>query len=481
VLTVNLGLRYELSPPAVSKFNAIANFDEDSNPSSPQLIYAGECGGSRAQRALQNVNYTNAAPRIGFAFSPENSKTVLRGGYGIFYSNAITIGGMQSMENNPPVNQLRLATSPSPTAVGQFAYLQNGFATGVLSLNNANGASGVSLVSFDRHAAIPIDQQWNLNVQRALPFGVVAEVGYYGNKLDHNWWQVDGNPAPATPTSALPSSGINGNRLYKSTTIPIASKPVINLGTVSRVWKEGWSQYNGLQVKAEKRYAKGLTFIASYSYSKVLGVGDTQEFQDPTNIQAEKAVMNTDQRNHFVGSAVYQLPFGRGREFGSGWNRWLDGAVGGWSVSPIVTLASGTPLNLTEAANPSNSGGTADRPNLVGNARAGLDTVTGRSTGSVVEWFNTSAIQAQASGTYGNAPRNLIVSPHTVLLDAAIHKTLKFNERFSAQLRLESFNATNTPHFGSPGLDVGAPTSFGIISSTTGNPRQNQIALKLLF
>jgi len=480
-LTVNLGLRYELSPPAVSKFNTIANFDEDSNPGSPQLIYAGQFGNSRSQRALQNVNYTNFAPRIGFAFSPENSKTVLRGGYGIFYSNAITIGGMQSMENNPPVNQLRLVTSPSPTVTSQFAYLQNGFATGALSLSNANGASGVSLVSFDRHAAIPIDQQWDLNVQRALPFGIVGEVGYYGNKFDHNWWQVDGNPAPATPTSALPSGGINGNRLYKSTTIPIASKPIINLGTVSRVWKEGWSQYNGLQVKAEKRYAKGLTFIASYSYSKVLGVGDTQQFQNPANIQAEKAVMNTDQRNHFVGSAVYSLPFGHGRKFGGGWNRWADGALGGWTVSPILTLASGTPLNLTEAANPSNSGGTADRPNLGGDLRAATDPVTSRSTHSLVEWFNTSAIQAQASGTYGNAPRNAIVSPHTVLLDAAIHKTLTFNEHLKAQLRLESFNVTNTPHFGSPGLDVGSPTSFGIISTTTGNPRQNQIALKLLF
>jgi hypothetical protein len=112
-LTLNLGLRYELSLPAVDKYNKIANFDEDSDPSDPQLIYAGEFGGGRAQRALQNVSYTSFAPRIGFAYSPANSKTVLRGGYGIFYSNAITVGGMQSMENNPPVNQLSLITSPS--------------------------------------------------------------------------------------------------------------------------------------------------------------------------------------------------------------------------------------------------------------------------------------------------------------------------------------------------------------------------------
>ncbi|SNT10153.1 TonB-dependent Receptor Plug Domain [Granulicella rosea] len=480
-LTLNLGVRYELSPPAVSKFNSIANFDEDSDPSNPQLIYAGEYGNSRAQRALQNVNYTNVAPRVGFAFSRPNSKTVLRGGYGIFYSNAITIGGMQSMENNPPVNQLRLATSPSSYIPTQFQYLQNGFAAGALSLTNANGATGVSLVSFDRHAAIPIDQSWNLNVQRALPYGIVAEVGYYGNKFDHNWWQVDGNPAPATPTTLLPAAGINANRLYKTTTIPnVPGNPTIGLGTVSRVWKEGWSQYNALQAKAEKRYARGVTFIASYAYSKTLGVGDVADFQDPTNIRAERAVMNTDMRHHFVGSAVYPLPFGHGQLVGDSWNRWLDGAFGGWSISPILTASSGQPLNLTESKNPSNSGGTADRPNIVGDPRAKVN-ASGTPTATPNQWFNTSAFAVQASGTYGNAPRNAIVGPGILNLDAGIHKTLAIRERFQAQLRLESFNVTNSPHYGTPGLNVQSPTTLGVITTVTGNPRQNQLAIKLLF
>ncbi|WP_162537301.1 carboxypeptidase-like regulatory domain-containing protein [Granulicella sp. WH15] len=480
-LTLNLGIRYELSPPAVSKFNALANFDEDSNPGNPQLVYAGQFGNSRAQRALQNVSYTNIAPRIGFAFSPSNSKTVLRGGYGIFYSNAITIGGMQSMENNPPVNQLRLATSPSAYIPSQFQYLKTGFAPNALSLTNANGATGVSLVSFDRHAVIPTDQAWNLNVQRALPYGIVAEVGYYGNKFDHNWWQVDGNPAPATPTALLPAAGINANRLYKTTTIPnVAGTPTIGLGTVSRVWKEGWSQYNALQAKAEKRYAKGVTFIASYAYSKTIGVGDTTDFQDPGNILAERSVVNTDMRHHFVGSAVYPLPFGRGQLLGNGWNRWLDGVLGGWSISPIITASSGQPLNLTESKNPSNSGGTADRPNLVGDPRASINT-NGVATRTPGQWFNTSAFAVQASGTYGNAPRNVITGPGTLNLDAGVHKTLIIHEGLQAQLRLESFNVTNSPHYGTPALNVQSPTTLGTITTVTGNPRQNQLGIKILF
>jgi Carboxypeptidase regulatory-like domain/TonB-dependent Receptor Plug Domain len=486
-LTLDLGLRYELSPPAVDKYNKIANFDEDSDPSNPSLIYAGQFGGGRAQRALQNVSYTGFAPRIGFAYSPVDSKTVLRGGYGIFYSNAITVGGMQSMENNPPVNQLRLSTSPN--AVSPTEFLQNGFADDALSLTNANGKKNVTLVSFDRHAVIPTDQQWNLNVQRALPYGIVTEVGYYANKFDHNWWQVDGNPAPATATAALPAGRINANRLYKSTTIPnVTGNPTIYLGTVSRVWKEGWSQYNGLQIKAEKRYEKGLSFLVGYAYSRTLGVGDTQDFQDPGNIQAERAVVNADMRHHFVGSGVYALPFGRGSEIGGHWNRWVDGVLGGWAFSPILTLSSGTPLNLTESKNPSNSGGTADRPNLVGNPyQAGA--VAGNSncvasagaTHSTAQWFNPCAFAVQPSGTYGNAPRNYIISPGLVNLDAAIHKTLVINEHLRAQLRLESFNVTNTPHYGPPALDVQSLTTLGTITSITGNPRQNQIALKILF
>jgi Carboxypeptidase regulatory-like domain len=479
-LTLNLGLRYEISLPAVDKFNRIANFDEDSNPASPQLVYAGEFGSKWDQRALQNVSLTNVAPRIGFAFSPENSKTVLRGGYGIFYSNAITVGGMQSMENNPPVNQLRLITSPSATTPSE--YLHNGFATGALSLTNANGATNVTLVSFDRHAVIPTDQAWNLNVQRALPSGIVVEVGYYGNKFDHNWWQIDGNPAPATPTSELPTAGINANRLYKSTTIPdVAGNPTINLGTVSRVWKEGWSQYNGLQAKAEKRYSKGLTFIAAYSYAKTIGVGDTEDFQNPANILAERAVVDTDMRHHFVGSSLIPLPFGHGQQFGSEWNRWLDGAFGGWSLNPIVTASSGQPLNLTESKNPSNSGGTADRPNEIGNPWAAINPTTGAPTRVPAQWFNTAAFAVQASGTYGDAPRNVITGPGILNLDAGLHKTITFSERFSAQLRLESFNVTNSPHYGAPALNVQSPTTLGTITSVTGNPRQNQVAIKFFF
>ena len=486
-LTLNIGLRYELSPPAIDKFNKIANFDEDSNPASPQLIYAGEFGNKRDQRALQNVSYTNLAPRIGFAYSPaSSSKTVVRGGYGIFYSNAITIGGMQSMENNPPVNQLILLTTPAKTIPSEF--LQQGFAPGAISFSGYNGAS-VTLVSFDRHAVIPIDQQWNLNIQRALPYGVVMEVGYSGNKFDHNWWQVDGNPGnPLVAQSLGVTAPTSATRPYHTATIP-GTSTTINLGTVSRVWKEGWSQYNGLQVKAEKRYSKGLTFLGTYSYSKVIGVGDASNFQDVTNIAAERAVTSTNQKHHFVLSGVYPLPFGRGQQFGSNWNHWVDGALGGWSFSPILTMNSGPPLSLTASGNLSTSGDT-DRPNLVGNPyQAGTVAANPSCTAPTAvhvraAWFNPCAYVVNNPYTYGNVGRNSLVGPGFVNLDASVHKTFAFSEHVKAQLRLEAFNVANHPNLGSPGTTVqtlGSASTLGIISGASGNARQVQAALKILF
>jgi hypothetical protein len=497
-LTLNLGLRYELSPPAVSKFNTIANFDMDSNPSSPQLIKAGQFGGKRDQRALQNVSYTNLAPRFGFAYSPENSKTVIRGGYGIFYSNAITIGGMQSMENNPVpgVNGLRLSNTVAKT-LPQY-YLDKGFPTGALALDPtdyaASGSQNVTLVSFDKHAVIPTDQQWNLNIQRALPYGILAEVGYSGNKFDHNWWQIDANPGiPALAKALGLTVATPATRPFPTTTIP-GEGTVINLTTISRVYKEGWSHYNAFQVKAEKRYAKGLTFLANYSYSKTLGIGEA----DPQNlydIPAERAATSISEKHHFVVSGAYPLPFGRGQQFGGNWNRWVDGALGGWSFSPIFTYSAGLPLTLSASGNNSTTGDT-DRPNLVGNPFQGGAVAgnPGCNAPAVVHtraaWFNPCVFQVNPAYTFGNVGRGSIFAPSSYDWDASIHKTIAITERVKSQLRLEAFNVTNHASYGSPGLSVLAQQSSGVLStsstlgqitSSSNTARQVQAALKILF
>jgi hypothetical protein len=456
-LTLNLGLRYELDPPAVQKNNTISNFDLDSNPGHPVLVPASSNGGI-AGRALQNVDYKQFAPRAGLAYSL-NGKTVIRAGAGTFYSNMITEGGMQSLEINPP-NNVRSGFTTNK-ALPPTLILSNGFAADALSLANA---SNVQLISYDRKGVTPVDYQWNFNVQRQLPGGILLEVGYYGNKLDHMWRQIDGNPAPPEP------GNINANRPYTSTLVP-ANGATITLGSVVRIQKDGWSAYNALQTKIEKRYANGLTFIASYAYSKTLALGDTPGVQNQLNWMADKAVSSQDMRQHFVGSAVYQLPFGHGRKFGSGWSRITNAVLGGWSFAPIVTVSTGLPLNITVNGNPSNTGTSVDRPNVVGQWQLANQ--------SASEWFNTAAFVANAPYTYGNAGRNIIRAPGLVNLDLALHKSFRITERVSAQIRAESFNATNTPALGAPNTVLGNAL-FGQITSA-GSARDNQLGVKVVF
>jgi hypothetical protein len=458
-LTLNIGLRYDLDKPPVAKNNKIANFAIDSDPANPQIIPAGSQGSSYADRALQGVDYHQFAPRFGFAYSLPDNKTVLRGGYGIFYSNLTTAGGMQSMEINPP-NHLRVNLTTNPT--NPTLFLDQGFPAGALSPADA---TNVELVSYDTSGIWPMAQEWNFNIQRELPGGILFEVGYFGNKLDHMWRQFDGNPASPVP------GNVNANRRYTSVLVP-GTTDTISLADVIRIQKDGYSDYNALQAKVEKRYSKGLTFIGAYQYSKTIGLGDTTGVQNPLDWAADRSVVSQNMTRHFVGSAVYELPFGKGRAFGANWNRFANGVLGGWSVGPIVTVDSGLPLNLTVDGNPSNSGPYgADRPNVVGNWQLPNPTVQ--------EWFNTAAFVKNAPYTYGDAGRNILRGPGLFNLDLAAHKQFRISERFTAQLRLESFNATNTPPLGAPNTVVGSP-QFGQIS-TAGTPRDNQIGLKILF
>ena len=484
-LTLNLGLRYEITPPAVDVHNAIANFIMNTDPyvGNPYLELAGANGSDTASRALQNVYYKQLAPRLGFAYGVGN-KTVIRGGWGIFYSNVITVGGMSSLEKNPP-DSVVVNENPSKTVPSVF--LQDGFAPGALSLANA---ANVQLISFDTRAVPPTDYQWNLNVQRQLGDGILIEVGYVGNRFQHNWWSIDGNPAPLTAT---PIGSLNSRRIFHTAAIP-GTPYVVTLANVKRIQKDGYSSYDALQTKIEKRYANGLSLIASYSYSKTMALGDVAGLQNPFDWPAEYAVAGQDQTHHFVGSAIYELPFGHGKKFGDNWNGVTNAFLGGWAVDPIVTANTGFPVNLTESTDPSNTGQN-DRPNVVGNWRVGGGVpgnpsascqqsvsnggIAPDQVGTVAAWFNPCAFVVNAEGTFGDAKRDLLRAPGLFNLDFAAHKSFQITERVGAQFRVESFNLTNTPSFAAPDAVVGDP-NFGRIQ-LAGNPRQIQFGVKVLF
>ena len=454
-LTLNLGLRYELNLPPEDAYDAIANFDLDTDPLHPQIVLAGDEGSGRASRSLQGVNYRQFAPRAGFAYTLPGDKTVIRGGTGIFYGNLITVGGMSSLEINPP-NHIRVSQTTDRAVPSIF--LSQGFAADALAFS---AAKDVNLISWDRSGRQPTSYQWNANVQRELPGRIVIEAGYTFNRLVNNWRSIDGNPAP-------PGAGnINSRRPIRTAIVPTTGD-VITLANVTRIQKDGWSQYHAFNTKVEKRYSGGISVLASYTWSRTRGLEGG--YQDPNNLDAEIGPASTDRPHHFVGSGVWELPIGKGRAIGREWGAVTNALLGGWSISPILTATSGSPLDLTVNGNPSNSSGT-DRPDVVGDWELDHPTVD--------QWFNTAAFAPNAPFTFGNAPKNLLRGPGYFNLDIAIRKGFQLSGRVRADIRFESFNATNAVNFGNPNTQVGN-VNFGRISSA-GAARHNQVALRLNF
>jgi hypothetical protein len=455
-LTLNLGVRYEVNLPALDRGDDIANFDLDTDPANPRIVLAGAEGSGWASRALVDVNRRLLAPRLGLAYSLPGEQTVIRAGAGVFYSNIVTAGGMQSLEINPP-NHVRVNLATDRNAVPTIL-LNQGFAPGAL---NPGSASDVNLVSHDRSDRIPTAYQWNVNVQRELPGRILVEAGYTFNRLENMWREIDGNPA-------LPGPGnVNRRRAIQTATDPV-SGDTFTLANITRIQKDGWSRYHALQTKVERRYGNGISLLGAYTWSRAVGLENF--FQNPNDVAAEVGPMSTDRPHRFVASGVYEFPFGRDRRYGTNWGGLADAVLGGWALSPILTMSSGDPLDLTVNGNPSNSSGT-DRPNVVGDWHLEDPTVQ--------RWFNTDAFVANAPFTYGNATRNLLRGPGSVNVDVALRKAFRVSDRVTAELRFESFNATNRTNFGNPNTQVGNP-SFGVIS-TAGTARNQQVAVKFTF
>lgn len=473
--TVNIGLRYELNRPPLDKGDQLANDNLDLT-GTPVLILAGQNGNSRTNRSTIQPDHWQLAPRIGFAYILPDDKTVIRGAYGFFYANAQQPGGMQSLQINPPFH-LQIALSNAPTATNPSFTLQGGFPANSLSLANA---SSVLTVSDDTRGRWPRAQQWNVNVQRELRGNILFEIGYAGNNLTGAWMQYDAN-------QALPKAGnTNLNRPFRR--LAVTGTPyTVSLADILRIGKLGYSYYNALQTRVEKRYSGGLSLLASYSYSRTIGLGENQSggVQNSYDIQADKAVSSQDIAHHVTASAVYDLPFGHGKKFGSTWNRYANGTLGGWNIDPILSFSTGLPFNLTVNGNPSNSGqgsldGNNDRPNVVGDFRAAVNPVTGLRTHTKSQWFNTAAFAPNAPYTFGDAARDLLRSSGGLNLDLAAHKKFQVTERVTTQLRLEAFNATNHDILAAPKAAVGTAT-FGQVTAAQNSARELQAGIKVLF
>ena len=459
-LTVDLGLRWEFYPPAKPQFDGgFSNYD----PTTNNLVIAGK-GGNPSDLGLDK-HYKDFAPRIGAAYR-WNDKTVIRTGFGISYSPFPD----NTYAYNFPVKQNNAFTpnysnGPAVDANNVPLTFQAGFPAPTPAVVPSNGiisASTPLLLAqtyevINKHFREPYVESWNFAIQRSLPGSFTLDAAYVANH---------GVAQPALynlNASRVIGAGIAGQPLYAA----YGRKADTNLRFVGL-----GSSYNSLQVKVDRRFNKGLAITTAYTWSKAEGYqSEDQALAYYINPRRNWARVDFDRRHNFTQSYVWELPFGKNKQFlQSG----VAGAVlGGWQLNGILTLSTGAPLNFTYSGSDLSAPGNSNSLDANGPIHVLGNTNLGAS------WFDTSNLSAPAKLTFGNLGRNVISGPGLFNLDSSIFRRFAIRERLSMEFRAEAFAVTNTPQFNNPNTDI-TSSNFGRITGAGGN-RSTQLGVRLLF
>jgi hypothetical protein len=465
-LTLIYGLRYEFQHPYTEAGNNMSNFDPGRN----LILIAGRGGNSDA---LINSRKTDFSPRLGITYKL-TPRTVLRAGYGLFYTPENDAREDVLSKNYPFATQQLLFNS---AYVYPFPYqLDTGFARtttlplapGQATINPANILDPITGVAdgnqqtvyyLDPHLKTGYASMYNATLQQQLSSSVSLELGYVG-AVSRDLPYAIGNINP-------------GGLQTKA------------LGVIQAQESLGWGTYNSLQIKLNKHASRNLSLLASYTYAHNIDNGPApfdlglnhNSPQNPFDLAIEKASSDVDIRQNVVVSSIYSLPIGHSQRFGGNWNGTADLLLGGWQLAGILTAHTGLPVNIVRDGNNSLCPGA--RPNLVGNPEA----VPGGQTLS--QYFNTAAFASssftggEACGI-GDAGRNPVRGPGYVNGDLSVFKNFELKEPYKIQIKFEFFNLTNTPHFANPGGDQSLH-SFGEIAGTIANPRIVQFSAKVMF
>jgi hypothetical protein len=497
-LTLNLGVRYDLFTPPVEQENRLANFNFATG-----LFVSPQMPGVSASGNVK-TDYNNFAPRVGFAWSPWNEKTVLRGGFGIFYDVQADQNDAELAYNSTGLifsQNYNPAANATPTL-----RLSTGYPTPVYA-TITNPAGRASAAFFNNRTTYI--EEWNLNLERALSKSMVLQVAYVGTRgvrlaflsnrnqppqpLDTNF---ESCPTPTDPT-CVTGAPTNFGRLYYKT--------VPDVGEIRTLANEAWSVAHGLQVKFEKRFTGNWSMLNSYTWQHSIGQTEEDEYlepQDTYNLAAERGDNAPDYRHQFSSAWSYLLPIGPKQRFwnGSGPSRWL---TEGWQLNGIVAMHSGeafTPLLSNDYTN-TDSG--APRPDRIGDPYnfSNAESVGCPSNKQTIGcWYNPAAfaIPVLAPGQtfahqYGDARRGSLRGPAIYNVDASVFKNFALTEKWKLQFRAEAFNLFNTAEFGLPNAatdQTGSPATAtaafvpslsGNITSTVHASRELQFALKLSF
>jgi hypothetical protein len=485
-LTLNVGARYEFATPQWEDQNRLGNFD----PATQTLIQAKD--GSIYNRALVNPDRNNWAPRIGFAYNVAD-KTVLRGGYGISYIHFNRLGGENLLSYNGPTivgNSITQQVS-QPICVGNnflncFRKTEQGFPDSFVASERFNPlAARVNFTPADTRTAYV--QSWHFSAQRELPWNLLLDVAYVGNRSNKLIILADYNQA--RPNGA--SDPAAGTPLQQR-------RPFPNYSFIQASYNGGFATYNALQIKLERRFSNGLYLLNSFTWSKAIdnaaghleaNSGDNSR-GNIKNLANDKGLSNYDQPYNNTTSVVYDLPFGKGRKFASGGNYLTESLIGGWRLTLINSLTSGLPANLTYSPSAAFQVGSSltYRPNQL---LADLYTPEGQRDPSNFLNINAVAVPTDRSQPFGTAGRNTVRGPNFWQADLGLHKSFPvFREATRLEFRMEAFNLFNRSNFQVPDTNASnirivnnAPVlggSYGKITATY-PARQIQFALKLLF
>jgi len=486
-LTINLGLRYTLNFPSTEVDDQGAVF----NLQSQRLDYLGRDGFPDSARELHKLGF---GPRLGVAYRI-NDKTVVRSGYALIW---IEMAGITTPFINPQFPFIQTVSQRTLDNIKPAFALSSGPSVSPIPLTPDAGL-GQGVFGVDRKLGSGYAQQWNLAVQREITGNLSFEIAYAGSKITHlgipdtNINQLTAEQlalgAELLQRVANPFFGqIPRSSSLGDPTISRAQllKPFPQFTTVSLYRNNvGNSNYHALLVKLEKRLSRGLSFLVSYTRSKLIDeassvfdatilTGPVANFPvaDSFNRRLERDLSSGDIPNVFVASFTYELPFGPGRMFDP---RGLAAKLlRGWEVAGVVTLQSGLPLAVTQATNfNSFAGFGTQRPNRID------DPELPDAERSTSQFFNTSAFAVAPQFTLGTSSRNPVRGPDYRNADIALIKHNYINERMNIEFRAEVFNLTNTPPLGAPNVVLGTP-GFGSITSA-GDPRVVQLALKFNF
>jgi len=478
-LTLNLGMRWEYTSPLVEKNDRQVNFDIVTG----EQLFAGKDGNSRA---LYEPYYKGFEPRLGFAWSPKflDGKGVLRAGYGIVQFMEGTGANLRLPLNPPffaesdvPFDRSCITATCNPNDPNRVNRIATGF-TGLIVRDTPSGQIRV----WNPHVRPQFTQQWNVTGEYQILKETSLSVGYVGHKATHLIAPTDWNqPLPGTgdPSTWIPSQ--QRRPLY-------SVLPLVTFISGTDSW--AISDYHSLQASVRQRLSKGLEFLASYTFGKVLtnnrgfygsGVFGGDQGAYPSNAYNRKTDYGPaffDVKHNFVLSGTYDLPFGKGRKWGSNWNGIVDGILGGWSTSNIITLHTGFPITVIDTSVTASSlqaprAGAFPRPNRIGSGNINNHTID--------NWIFAGDFVHPALGTFGNSGVGILRGPGWKNWDFTIGKKLSVTESNYFDLRAEFFNLTNTPNFQLPGRDLASPSTFGKITTTLNESRRVEFALKYYF